>query len=82
MMKSTDILYASLPINDANAVNIKDYFIKLLEILWIEGEGFSGKRPFGNSGWEYDLTIPLVEMGYAENYAKARLMIHDAINSL
>jgi len=29
-----------------------------------EGEGFSGKRPFGNSGWEYDIYAALVGAGF------------------
>lgn len=45
---------------------IRDYLYKLLETLWLEGEGFSGKRPFGNSGWEYDLFEPLIAAGYIE----------------
>lgn len=31
---------------------IRAYFKKQLSTLWAEGESFSGKRPFGNSGWE------------------------------
>lgn len=34
-----------------------------MRTLWSETEGFSGKRPFGNSGWEFDLYKPLVEAG-------------------
>jgi len=43
---------------------IRDYLRELFLTLWDEGEGFSGKRPFGNSGWEYDLYIPLVRHGF------------------
>jgi hypothetical protein len=35
----------------------------MLTKLWAEGEGFSGKRPFGNSGWEYDVYRFLVASG-------------------
>lgn len=49
--------------NDAGASTIKEYLVKLLSELWREGEGFSGKRPFGNSGWEYELYLPLVTSG-------------------
>ena len=49
--------------NDAEALTIGDYLIKLLSMLWYEGESFSGKRPFGNSGWEYDLYKALVAAG-------------------
>lgn len=47
--------------NDANAPTIKKYLMYLLLRLWEEEEGFSGKRPFGNSGWKleiYDALYP------------------------
>jgi hypothetical protein len=47
-------------------VSVREYLIELLRALWIEGERFSGKRPFGNSGWEYDLYKPLIEGGFVE----------------
>jgi hypothetical protein len=45
--------------NDAEAATVRDYLIALLAGVWSQGEGFSGKRPFGNSGWEYDLYTAL-----------------------
>lgn len=45
-------------------VTIKEYLKKLLKQLWLEGEGFSGKRPFGNSGWQYDLYKPLIQNNF------------------
>ena len=42
---------------------IREYLKGLLKELWNHGEGFSGKRPFGNSGWEYDLYYALVASG-------------------
>jgi len=56
----TDILYTPMQANDAEAETIGDYFRALLKTLWQEGEGFSGKRPFGNSGWDYDIYTALV----------------------
>lgn len=47
-------------------LTIRDYLRELLETLWAEGAGFSGKRPFGNSGWEHDLYKPLVQHGFIE----------------
>lgn len=44
-------------------VTIRFYLQSLLLTLWIEGESFSGKRPFGNSGWETDIVVPLVVAG-------------------
>lgn len=54
------------PSNDAGAATVRDYLIQLLAEVWRHGEGFSGKRPFGNSGWEYDLYKPLATAGYIE----------------
>jgi hypothetical protein len=47
----------------ADAATVRGYLVELLRRLWVEGEGFSGKRPFGDSGWEYDLYEPLVKAG-------------------
>lgn len=44
-------------------VSLREYLFELLATLWIEGESFSGKRPFGNSGWEYDMYAFLVQAG-------------------
>lgn len=48
------------------ATTIREYLCNLLLTLWEEGEGFSGKRPFGNSGWDYDLLEPLLKAGLIE----------------
>lgn len=47
--------------NDSGATTIRGYLKALLTTLWIEGEGFSGKRPFGNSNWEDDIAFALVK---------------------
>lgn len=49
--------------NDAGAETVREYLKALLSKIWEEGEGFSGKRPFGNSGWDHDLYKPLIESG-------------------
>ncbi len=36
-------------------MSVREYFKALLSVLWDEEEGFSGKRPFGNSGWQSDV---------------------------
>lgn len=46
--------------NGSGADTIKGYLKALLFTLWDEGEGFSGKRPFGNSGWDSDIAFALV----------------------
>jgi hypothetical protein len=60
------ILDLPLGDNDAGAATVRDYLIKLLGEVWKDGEGFSGKRPFGNSGWEYELYRPLVAAGLVD----------------
>jgi hypothetical protein len=63
---SEDVLNTVMGNNDANAGTIREYLIELLAELWREQEGFSGKRPFGNSGWEYELYKPLIEAGHVD----------------
>lgn len=58
-----NILEISMQENDAGASTIGEYLRKLLATLWEEGESFSGKRPFGNSGWEYDIYTAMVVAG-------------------
>jgi len=45
------------------SITLREYFKKLLITLWEEGEDFSGKRPFGNSGWQYDVYSALISNG-------------------
>lgn len=58
-----DILSIKMCRNDAGADTVRGYLKALLTELWREGEGFSGKRPFGNSGWEYELYVALITAG-------------------
>lgn len=51
---------------DLGEITLRGYFKKLLETMWNEGEGFSGKRPFGNSGWEIDLEHAIAKAGLVE----------------
>ena len=44
-------------------LTLREYFKKLLITLWEEEESFSGKRPFGNSGWQYDVYKSLILTG-------------------
>lgn len=61
-----EILALPMEENDGAAENIGQYFASLLHTLWIEGEGFSGKRPFGNSGWESDVEKALIRANAVE----------------
>ena len=94
-ISGTEVLAIPMqPENDAEASTIKEYLIKLLTELWEKGEGFSGKRPFGNSGWEYELYLPLLKAGAVsgkldeEGYIQdvdtdaANTLIFDAIEAL
>lgn len=95
-MKLTGAQVLEIPMgdNDADARTIKGYLIALLWALWQEGEGFSGKRPFGNSGWEYDLYKPLLVHGAVKgrmdeegcieelDEKKANALIYSAIEAL
>lgn len=93
-METSEILKLKLTGDDFEGVTIKWYLQELLMTLWRDGESFSGKRPFGNSGWEYDLYIPLInaelvkgkldEYGYVEEFTdeeikKANQIIFDCI---
>lgn len=49
---------------DLGRTTPRKYFSKLLLTLWEEKGGFSGKRPFGSSGWDFDLYLPLVKGGF------------------
>lgn len=83
----------SLPMgeNDANAATIGQYFNALLHTLFLQTEGFSGKRPFGNSGWETDIDKALIkadavqgtldEDGWIEDYdsAAASAIVFDTL---
>lgn len=52
--------------NDARAKTVRGFFVALMRQLWEEREGFSGKRPFGNSGWERDLEQAFGDAGLVE----------------
>lgn len=58
--------------NDANATTIRGYLVDLLKLVWEEGEGFDGKRPFGNSSWESEPLNALAAAGLIEGE-----MVHD-----
>lgn len=47
-------------------ITVKGYLKELLATLLEKEESFSGKRPFGNSGWLYDLARPLIAAGVVE----------------
>ena len=52
-----------LPVDHDVALTIRGYLHRLMSALWRDRHGFSGKRPFGDSGWEFTLYESLVENG-------------------
>lgn len=57
--RAETLLSLPLPDNDAEAATVRDYLVALLLVTWEDGP----KRPFGNSGWHYDLYAPMVKAG-------------------
>src|SRR5271157_4235411 len=55
---------------DLGEQTLVDYLKSLLETMWQEGEGFSGKRPFGNGGWQFDVYRALVRTDLVEGLIK------------
>ena len=47
-------------------MTVRQYLHALLRTLWDEQESFSGKYPFGNSGWDHDLYGPLAKAGFVD----------------
>ncbi len=96
MIKTEAINILDLPLseNDANAKTIRAYLKALLLELWEKEEGFSGKRPFGNSGWKQPVEVALIRAGlvggkldldgYVEDidYEISEELITEAINAL
>lgn len=72
-------------------LTVRQYLCRLLSTLWAEQDSFSGKHPFGNSFWEYDLYLPLVKAGFIDgtideygsvdvkDIKKAHAYVHDLI---
>lgn len=51
---------------DLGECTIRHYLVELAKQCWIEGECFNGKRPFGNSGWDWDVYFALTEGGFID----------------
>lgn len=60
------ILDLSMQPNSSGATTVRGYLVALLAELWKHCDDFSAKRPFGMSGWPYDLAEPLVRAGFAK----------------
>lgn len=68
--------------NDAKAATVRDYLKALLTRIWEEGEGFNGKRPFGKSGWDCELTSAIQDAGLAASEEEAQSLVFEAIEQL
>ena len=66
MTKFKQGLESIMTTGDLEGYLVKEYLEQLLLKLWNQGESFSGKSPFGNSGWENDLIVSLVTAGAIE----------------
>jgi hypothetical protein len=51
------------PSDIGDEMTVREYLCKLLKTMLRKGESFSGKRPFGNSGWERNLVVPAIQCG-------------------
>lgn len=92
--KIREFLDLELGDNDSGERTARGYLLRLLGDVWRDGEGFDGKRPFGNSSWENDLHVPMVRAGivdgkldsdgYIEHFAEhqADALVHAAIAAL
>jgi hypothetical protein len=60
------ILNIPMQQNDAGATTVRGYLVALAREVWTETDGFSGKRPFGNSGWEHEVYSALAKTGHIE----------------
>ena len=63
-LKQSKILNTRFYSNDLREeVTVRKFFSAILIELWNQEEGFSGKRPLGNSGWKRDLKVALINAG-------------------
>jgi hypothetical protein len=92
-MQPRDVLMLPMKENDAGAITVGGYLQALLRELWEKEEAFSGKRPFGNSGWTDELYFAVIAggaveggeldgEGYVERTGNADQVISDAIDAL
>lgn len=54
------------PVDDPEGGTVREYLVALLSRLWKEGEGFSAKRPFGDSDWEFRVYEGLIRGGFLQ----------------
>ena len=47
-------------------ITVREYLCELLRLVWDEQDLFDSKRPWGESGWEFDILIPLARAGFVD----------------
>lgn len=66
-MTRDEILDLPVKRHDLGAtLSMRGFFERLFIKLWEEAEGFNSKRPYGNSGWKYDVYATLIKHGVIE----------------
>lgn len=61
-----DLPHRILHLETSSGITVGQFFGKLLSTLWEENEGFSGKRPFGDSDWQYEVYEAMAKAGIVE----------------
>lgn len=62
-MTPRELLDLPLPPNDSGALTVRGYLTVLLAKVWRETESFSGKKPFGSSGWRNVIYSAMIKAG-------------------
>lgn len=60
----SEVLATPMTSASGEASTIRGCLTDLLATLWRQGSGFSGKRPFGDSSWEWDFHVALAAAGH------------------
>jgi len=73
-MTGKEILELEIRNDDTERVStIREYLKELVALVITEEEGFSGKKPWGNSDWQYSLGAALVRAGAIEGTSEAEM---------
>jgi hypothetical protein len=65
----SEVLACPMPMDvlgESGARTVGEYLVILAEEVWVQGENFSGKRPFGFSSWQVDVEAALVRAGLVD----------------
>ena len=59
----TKILDIEFEHNSIGTTTLRKCFTQILTDVWVECEGFSGKRALGDSDWQNDIYVMLIKNG-------------------